>query len=84
MGSQGSHIALPCERIMNDHDALTTDWLQAERRAIEAELALASHGQASNSPEYRDAVMRAADLRRAADDLFGRLHAHLREARPDP
>ena len=67
---------------MTDRDALTTEWLQAERRAVQAELALASHGQASNSPEYRDAAMRAADLRRAADDLFGRLHAHLRSSGP--
>ncbi|MBK0394848.1 hypothetical protein [Ramlibacter algicola] len=68
---------------MTDRDALTTDWLQAERRAIEAELTLASHGQASNSPEYRDAAMLATQLRRAADDLFTRLHAHLRDPRPE-
>ena len=67
---------------MTERDALTSNWLQAERRAVQAELALASHGQASNTPEYRDAAMQAAVLRRAADDLFSHLHAHLRNSDP--
>ena len=67
---------------MTERDALTSNWLQAERRAVQAELALASHGQASNTPEYRDAALQATELRRVADDLFGHLHAHLRNSGP--
>ena len=67
---------------MTDRDTLTRNWLEAERLAVGAELELAGFGQAAATPEYRDKAVRAAELRRAADDLFATLHAHLKNSEP--